>query len=77
GIVFRKSGGKAYIVTNNHVIQGAERVQVSLTRGEKNLDARVVGADPLTDLAVLEIDGSKVQQVAEFGDSSKVRAGEP
>lgn len=77
GIVFRKAGGKAYVVTNNHVIQSAERVQVSLTRGEKNLDARVVGADPLTDLAVLEIDGSKVQQVAEFGDSSKVRAGEP
>ncbi|MBN6187266.1 trypsin-like peptidase domain-containing protein [Aneurinibacillus sp. BA2021] len=77
GIVFRKVGDKAYIVTNNHVIQGAERVQVSLAKGEKNLDARVVGADPLTDLAVLEIDGSKVQQVAEFGDSSKLRAGEP
>ncbi|WP_286883817.1 S1C family serine protease [Aneurinibacillus sp. UBA3580] len=77
GIVFRKVGGKAYIVTNNHVIEGAQRVQVSLVKGEKNLDARVVGADTLTDLAVLEIDGSKVQQVAEFGDSSKVKAGEP
>lgn len=77
GIVFRKVGSKAYIVTNNHVIEGAQRVQVSLVKGEKNLDARVVGADTLTDLAVLEIDGSKVQQVAEFGDSSKVKAGEP
>jgi serine protease Do len=77
GIVFRKAGGKAYIVTNNHVIQGAQRVQVSLAKGEKNIDAKVVGADVYTDLAVLEIDGSKVQQVAEFGDSSKVKVGEP
>ncbi|MED4731977.1 Serine protease Do-like HtrB [compost metagenome] len=77
GIVFRKAGDKAYIVTNYHVIQGAQRVQVSLIKGEKNLDAKIVGRDRLTDLAVLEVDGSKVQQVAEFGDSSQVKAGEP
>jgi serine protease Do len=77
GIVFRKTGNKAYIVTNNHVIAGAERVQVSLASGEKYIDAKIVGADPITDLAVLEIDSSKVKQVAEFGDSSKVKVGEP
>lgn len=77
GIVFRKAGDKAYIVTNYHVIQRAERVQVSLIKGEKNLDAKIIGKDELTDLAVLEVDGSKIQQVAEFGDSSKVKAGEP
>ncbi|AMA71482.1 MULTISPECIES: S1C family serine protease [Aneurinibacillus] len=77
GIVFRKAGGKAYIVTNYHVIERAEQVQVALANGEKNVEAKVVGADEYTDLAVLEIDGSKVEQVAEFGDSSKVKVGEP
>ncbi|BAU26303.1 serine protease Do [Aneurinibacillus soli] len=77
GIVFRKANGKAYIVTNNHVIEGAQRVQVSLATGEKYIDARVVGQDALTDLAVLEIDGSKVTQVAEFGNSSTLKVGEP
>lgn len=77
GIVFRKANGKAYIVTNNHVIEGAQRVQVSLATGEKYIDARVVGQDALTDLAVLEIDGSKVTQVAEFGSSSALKVGEP
>ncbi|AMA71816.1 serine protease Do [Aneurinibacillus thermoaerophilus] len=77
GIVFRKAGDKAYVVTNNHVIEGAQKVQVSLANGKKNIDAKVIGTDPWTDLAVLEIDGSKVQQVAEFGHSSAVKVGEP
>ena len=77
GIVFRKANGKAYIVTNNHVIEGAQRVQVSLATGEKYIDARVVGQDAWTDLAVLEVDGSKVTQVAEFGSSSVLKVGEP
>ena len=77
GIVFRKANGKAYIVTNNHVIEGAQRVQVSLATGEKYIDARVVGKDVWTDLAVLEVDGSKVTQVAEFGNSSVLKVGEP
>jgi serine protease Do len=77
GIVFRKTGDKAYIVTNNHVIDGAQKVQVALANGQKNIDAKVVGTDPWSDLAVLEIDGSKVQQVAEFGDSSALQVGEP
>ncbi|WP_047153296.1 S1C family serine protease [Aneurinibacillus tyrosinisolvens] len=77
GIVFRKAGDKAYIVTNNHVIEGAQEVEVSLTSGEKNIKAKVVGADALTDLAVLEIDASKVKSVAEFGSSSTLKVGEP
>ncbi|WP_027415046.1 S1C family serine protease [Aneurinibacillus terranovensis] len=77
GIVFRKVNGKAYIVTNNHVIEGANQVEVSLSNGQPRVKARVVGFDPLTDLAVLEIDSSKVTQIAEFGDSSKLKVGEP
>jgi serine protease Do len=77
GIIFRRANGKAYIVTNNHVIENASQVEVSLQTGQQRVKAQIVGADPLTDLAVLEIDGTNVQQVAEFGDSNKLQVGEP
>lgn len=77
GVIFRKANGKAYIVTNNHVIDGASAVEISLSdKDTKHEKARIVGTDPITDLAVLEIDGSRVKQVAEFGDSSKLQVGE-
>ncbi|MGC5326460.1 S1C family serine protease [Brevibacillus sp. SYSU BS000544] len=76
GVIFENMKGKARIITNYHVIEGAEKIQVSLPSGEK-VDAKVLGADALTDMAVLEIDGSKVTQVAELGDSSALKVGEP
>lgn len=76
GIVFRKTGNKAYVVTNNHVISGANEVEVSLTNGLR-VKATIVGADQISDLAVLEIDGTKVDSVAEFGTSSTLKVGEP
>ncbi|MGQ7277518.1 S1C family serine protease [Brevibacillus thermoruber] len=76
GVIFEKKNGKAHIITNNHVIDGAEKVEVVLPSGDK-VDAKVMGYDPFTDLAVLEIDGSKVTKVAELGDSSTLKVGEP
>ncbi|MED1916469.1 trypsin-like peptidase domain-containing protein [Bacillus thuringiensis] len=76
GVIFEKKGGKAYIVTNYHVIDKAQKLEIALPTGEK-VSAKVVGADGYTDLAVLEIDGSKVTDVAEFGDSSTLQVGEP
>lgn len=76
GVIFEKKDGKAYIVTNYHVIEKAQKLEVALPSGEK-VPATVVGADGYTDLAVLEIDGSKVTDVAEFGDSSTLQVGEP
>lgn len=76
GIVFRKTGNKAYIVTNNHVINGASQVEVSLTNGQR-VKAGIVGADSISDLAVLEIDATKVDSVAEFGTSATLKVGEP
>ncbi|CAJ1000746.1 MULTISPECIES: S1C family serine protease [Bacillales] len=76
GVVFEKKDGKAHIITNNHVIANAERVEVVLPSGDK-VDAKVLGADAFTDLAVLEIDGSKVTKVAELGNSSTLKVGEP
>ena len=75
GVIFKKEGEFAYIVTNNHVIEGAEKIEVSLENGEKTM-AELVGADALTDLAVLKIDEKYADEVLEFGDSDKLRAGE-
>ncbi len=76
GVIFKKSGKDAFIVTNNHVIENANTIEVSLAEGSR-ITAELVGTDPLTDLAVLKIDGSKVTKVAEFGDSEKLSVGEP
>jgi serine protease Do len=75
GVIFRKTNDKAYIVTNNHVIEGASEVEISLYNGEKT-SAKLVGADALTDLAVLEIDAKYATDIIEFGDSSKLRPGD-
>jgi serine protease Do len=75
GVLFKKEGDNAYIITNNHVIEGASKIEVSLYDGEKT-DAELIGADPLTDLAVLKIDGKYADNLLEVGDSSALRAGE-
>lgn len=75
GVIFKKDDKYGYIITNNHVIEGANEIQVSLYSGEK-VKAEVVGADALTDLAVLKIDGKYVNEVASFGDSSQLRTGD-
>ncbi|AVM23493.1 S1C family serine protease [Bacillus pumilus] len=75
GVIFKKSGSKAYVLTNNHVIEGANKLTVSLHDG-KTVEGKLVGADPLTDLAVVEISSSHVTKVAALGNSSSLRAGE-
>jgi serine protease Do len=75
GVMYKTDGDNAYIVTNNHVIEGATKVEVSLYNGEKTT-AEVVGADALTDLAVLKIDSSLAPDTIKFGDSDTIRAGE-
>lgn len=75
GVVYMKSNGKGYIVTNNHVISGSDAVQVQLANG-KTVSAKVVGKDSTTDLAVLSINAKYVTQTAEFGDSKSLQAGQ-
>ncbi|WP_110928067.1 S1C family serine protease [Bacillus massiliglaciei] len=76
GVVYKKANGKALIVTNNHVIENANELEVTLNDGTK-IPAKLVGADPWTDLAVVEVDGDKVKTVAEFGKSGSLTPGEP
>lgn len=75
GIIYKKENDKAYIITNNHVVQDAEEVQVQLHEGER-VTAKVLGTDALTDLAVLEIDGSNITHVAKLGSSDNLQIGE-
>ncbi|MEJ9229269.1 trypsin-like peptidase domain-containing protein [Peribacillus butanolivorans] len=75
GVIYKKDNGKAYIITNNHVIEGAKEVEISLYDGQK-ATAKVVGADALTDLAVLTIDASVAPEGINFGDSDRMRPGE-
>jgi len=76
GVIYKKSGDKAFIVTNNHVIEGADQLEVTLSDGTKVL-AELKGSDPWTDLAVIEVDGNSIKTIAEFGDSDTLKSGEP
>ncbi|MBR2916492.1 MAG: trypsin-like peptidase domain-containing protein, partial [Clostridia bacterium] len=75
GIIFRQDGKNYYIITNNHVIDGAEKVSVQVA-GDRNFEAEIVGTDASTDLAVIKIKSDDTLTVAKFGDSSKVEVGE-
>jgi serine protease Do len=76
GVIYKKEGGKAYVVTNHHVVEGASRLEVTLADGTK-IPAKLRGSDIWTDLAVLEVDGEKIEKIAEFGDSDALKIGEP
>jgi serine protease Do len=71
GVIVSSEG---YIVTNHHVIDGAEEIKVVMSTN-KQYDARVVGSDPASDIAVLKIDAHDLA-VLPFGDSDKVRVGD-
>lgn len=66
--------GDGFIVTNNHVIEGAQKIAVILN-DNREFDARLVGADPTTDLAVLKIEGTNLPWLR-YGDSDALRLGE-
>lgn len=68
-------GNKGEILTNHHVVEGAERIRVRLYKGEW-LEARLIGADPRTDLALLKISSEGPWFGAPLGDSLKARVGE-
>ena len=71
GVIIREDG---YIVTNNHVIEGATKLEVTLNNNE-TYPATLVGTDPATDVALLKVD-AKGLPVIPFGDSDKLRLGE-
>ncbi len=75
GVIYKKVGNTAYVVTNNHVVNGAKKLSVILSDGT-NVNAEVVGTDVWTDLAVLKISGNNVTTTMDFADSDKIAVGE-
>ena len=71
GVVLTPDG---YIVTNNHVVEGADEVEVTFNNKVKKT-ATIIGTDPTTDLALIKVDASELQYLT-FGDSDNVRIGE-
>lgn len=72
GVIFDANG---YIATNNHVVEGASELVVSLSDG-RTLPAKLIGTDPATDLAVVKVEATGLP-VAQFGDSDGLMVGEP
>nr|WP_275984069.1 trypsin-like peptidase domain-containing protein [Paenibacillus hamazuiensis] len=75
GVIFQKAGDKVRVVTNNHVVDGSDQLEVVTGAGDRR-KATLLGRDQISDLAVLEIDAAGIKQVAEFGDSDALKPGE-
>ncbi|WP_409374457.1 S1C family serine protease [Streptococcus macedonicus] len=75
GVIYKKDGDSVYVVTNNHVIDGAEQIEIMLADGTKVV-GELVGADTYSDIAVVKISSDNVSTVAEFADSDKLTVGE-
>ena len=71
GVIVSRDG---YVLTNNHVVEGADEIAVMLP-GNRNMAARIVGTDPDTDLAVLKVKGDNLTPIT-FGDSDRIRVGD-
>jgi serine protease Do len=72
GFVISEDG---YIVTNNHVIDKADEIEIEFFSGEK-LDAKLIGTDPKTDIALLKVESDKPLPFVSFGDSDAARVGD-
>ncbi len=66
---------KGYIITNNHVVEGATKITVSLAEGEE-YTAKVIGTDPISDIAVIKINGKKDFSYARIGNSKNIKVGD-
>lgn len=75
GVIYKKDGKDAYIVTNNHVIDGAKRIEILLADGSK-IVGTLIGSDTYSDLAVVKVSSEKIKSVAKFADSTKINIGE-
>jgi len=73
GVIVDANG---YILTNNHVVEKADRIQVTLSGGTTKYDAKLIGADSDTDLAVIKIDAHRPLTAAKIGNSDSVQVGD-
>ncbi|AIY72912.1 TPA: trypsin-like peptidase domain-containing protein [Bacillus tropicus] len=75
GVIYKKTNNKAYIITNNHVIQNTKKILVTL-RNKNTIVAKLIGTDKLTDISILEIHNKHVDTVANLGESKNIKTGD-
>ncbi len=75
GFIYKKVGKLAYIMTNNHVIDGGSSIKVEFNDSDKKIDAKIVGGDKYADIAVLTIEDEDYE-VASIGDNSALKLGD-
>ncbi len=75
GFIYKKSGKLAYIITNNHVIDGADTAKIEFNTNDKKIEAKIVGGDKYADIAVLTIPDEDYQPV-EIGDNETLNLGD-
>lgn len=76
GVIYKVEDGETYIVTNHHVIEDADSVEVIL-HDETHMEAEIIGSDLFTDLAVLKMDNENEDTPMEIGTSESLKVGEP
>ncbi|WP_188455437.1 S1C family serine protease [Virgibacillus oceani] len=76
GVIYKKDGDYAYVVTNHHVVEGADSVEVVFA-DETHVQAKILGSDLFSDLAVLRLDAKHVDKTIQMGSSENVKVGEP
>ncbi len=75
GIIYKKDGNDAYIVTNQHVVDKGDYFEVVFSNGE-HAEATLIGSDIYTDLAVLKVSNVEVETIAEFGNTEDLKVGQ-
>ncbi len=75
GFIYKKSGKLAYVMTNNHVIDGADKAQIEFNDSDKKIDAKIIGGDKYADIAVLTIEDNDYPLV-EFGKVDDLKLGD-
>lgn len=76
GVIYKQEDGSAYVVTNYHVIEGADTVEVVLA-DETTVEATILGSDLFSDLAVLKMEDDAVTKTVDMGTSNNLKVGEP
>jgi serine protease Do len=76
GFVYKKDNNKAYIMTNNHVIDNADKVEVEFNNKEERVSAEILGGETFSDIAVLTINAKDSDMIVETGDSNSAKLGD-
>lgn len=76
GVIYKVDGDDAFVITNHHVIEGADELEIVLI-DETTIKATLLGSDIYTDLAVLQVDAADVEEPIELGTSESLKVGEP